>query len=292
MRYVRCVLIGEKIRRAGRASLSAARENLADVRRAIKENGMDATAAFVANEAGRAVLNAGDKSAAIEAFDDFAEQFAQSKSKDVAKEATFFRNAAEKASPRQRVEEGNADRGVQLIPAMPIPTRREREWPAILTRRVSEGGEQAGAGRENLANASGLGKLRSLCGRTNSIVALLTITSSLKTSSASHGRTIAPHCRRLPCPVCRNGRRLHDFAALQLGPMALPKQRRAISRAGRPGRIAAHRIGPASTGTAATNGGSSRTARGGAQPETAREAQDGSKANSVDCCNCPVAGAK
>ena len=96
MRYVRCVLIGEKIRRAGRASLSTARENLADVRRAIKENGMDATAAFVANEAGRAVLNAGDKSAAIEAFDDFAEQFAQSKSKDVAKEATFFRNAAKK----------------------------------------------------------------------------------------------------------------------------------------------------------------------------------------------------
>ncbi len=42
------------------------------------------------------MLNAGDKNGAIEAFDDFAEQFTQSKNKDVAKEATFFRNAAEK----------------------------------------------------------------------------------------------------------------------------------------------------------------------------------------------------
>ena len=57
---------------------------------------MDATAAFVANEATRAMLNAGDTREAIEAFDDFAEQFAQSKNKDVAKEATFFRRAAEK----------------------------------------------------------------------------------------------------------------------------------------------------------------------------------------------------
>jgi hypothetical protein len=96
MRLLRCVLLGEKIRRAGRASLITARENLADVRRSIKENGMDATAAFVANEATRAVLNAGDKYGAIDAFDGFAEQFAESKNKDVAKEATFFRNAAEK----------------------------------------------------------------------------------------------------------------------------------------------------------------------------------------------------
>ena len=96
MRSLRCVLLGEKIRRAGRATLNTARENLADVRRAVNDNGMDSTAAFVANEAARAVLNAGDKKGAIEAFDDFAEQFAQSKNKDVAKEATFFRNAAEK----------------------------------------------------------------------------------------------------------------------------------------------------------------------------------------------------
>jgi hypothetical protein len=96
MGNVRCVLLGEKIRRAGRAGMNTARENLADVRRSIKDNGLDVTASFVANEAARAVLNAGDKKGAIEAFDDFAEQCAASKNKDVAKDATFFRNTAEK----------------------------------------------------------------------------------------------------------------------------------------------------------------------------------------------------
>jgi cathepsin L len=96
MRYLRCALLGERIRRAGRVNQNTARENLADVRRAIQDNGLDATAVFVANEAARAVLNAGDKKGAIEAFDDFAEQCTASKNKEVAKEATFFRNAAEK----------------------------------------------------------------------------------------------------------------------------------------------------------------------------------------------------
>ena len=69
---------------------------MADISGAIKDNGLDVTAAFVANEAARAVLNAGDKKGAIAAFDDLAEQCAASKNKDVAKEASFFRKAAEK----------------------------------------------------------------------------------------------------------------------------------------------------------------------------------------------------
>ncbi len=96
MRYLRCVLIGQKLRRAGRVNLNTAREYLADVRGTIKDNGLDVTAAFVANEAARAVLNAGDKDSAIATFDDLAEQCAASKNKDVAKEAKYFHNAADK----------------------------------------------------------------------------------------------------------------------------------------------------------------------------------------------------
>jgi hypothetical protein len=96
MRFLRCVLVGEKLRRAGRVNSKTAHEYLADISGAIKDNGLDVTAAFVANEAARAVLNAGDKKGAIAAFDDLAEQCAASKNKDVAKEASFFRKAAEK----------------------------------------------------------------------------------------------------------------------------------------------------------------------------------------------------
>ena len=96
IRTIRCVLLGQKLRRAGTLGLKAAQEHLAVVRLCLEENGADITASFVANEAAQALLRAGDKKGAVKALDDFAESFAKNQNQQVAQRAAFLREAAQK----------------------------------------------------------------------------------------------------------------------------------------------------------------------------------------------------
>ena len=96
IRNLRCVLLGQRLRRAGVVRAQAAREHLAAVRRCLQENGADITASFVANEAAQALLKSGDKAGAVKALDNFAGLFAHSRNHAVAQRASFLQQAAEK----------------------------------------------------------------------------------------------------------------------------------------------------------------------------------------------------
>jgi len=99
IRNLRCVLLGQRLRRAGVVSAWAAREHVAAVRRCLQENGLDITASFVAKEAALAVSKAGDKEGAIKALDEFATLFAQSPNQEVAQRCSFLQQVAAKLRP-------------------------------------------------------------------------------------------------------------------------------------------------------------------------------------------------
>jgi hypothetical protein len=96
IRNLRCVLLGQKLRRAGVVSPKTAQNYVVAVRRCLQENGLDITASIVADEAAQALLKAGDKAGAANALHDFARLFAQSHNQEVARRSTWLQQAAEK----------------------------------------------------------------------------------------------------------------------------------------------------------------------------------------------------
>jgi hypothetical protein len=96
IRSLRCVLLGQRLRRAGVVSPKTAQNYVVAVRRCLQENGLDITASIVADEAAQALLKAGDKAGAANALRDFARLFAQSHNQEVARRSSWLQQAAEK----------------------------------------------------------------------------------------------------------------------------------------------------------------------------------------------------